>query len=84
MFVYLPTRNILELKEDKGTDYVICWKSKGIYTSKLTQLHTFFLPSIKLSGYRITLQFDNSILVVEQINYATKTVNAYIVYNLND
>ena len=33
--------------------------------------------------YRIGIQFNNSVLVVEQ-NYATKIVNAYIVYDLDD
>ena len=34
IFAYQPTFNMLELKEDKFTDYVIDWKSKGVYTSK--------------------------------------------------
>ena len=29
MFVYQATRDTLELKKDKGTDYVLSWKSKG-------------------------------------------------------
>ena len=37
---------ILELKKDKGTDYVPSWKSYGLYTSKLKLLYTTFLPSI--------------------------------------
>ena len=31
VFFYQPTVNTLELKEDKGTDYVVGWKSKGIF-----------------------------------------------------
>ena len=42
MFVHQPTFNTLELKEDKGTEYVISWKSKGVYTSKLKPLYTAF------------------------------------------
>ena len=35
-FVYQPAFDALELKkEDKGTDYVLSWKSKGVYNSKL-------------------------------------------------
>ena len=34
MFVYQPTLNVLGLKIDKGTEYVIDWKSKGLYNSK--------------------------------------------------
>ena len=29
MFDYQPTLDMLELKEDKWTDYVVGWKSKG-------------------------------------------------------
>ena len=40
------------MKKDKGTDYVLSWKSKGVYNSKLKSLHTAFLERIKLSGYK--------------------------------
>ena len=30
MFVYEAIFNVLEIKEDKGTDYIIGWKSKGV------------------------------------------------------
>ena len=36
----------LELKSDKGTDYVPSWKSNGLHTPKLNLLHAAFLPSI--------------------------------------
>ena len=38
MFAYLPTLDTLK----KGTDYVLSWKSKGVYTSKLKSLYTAF------------------------------------------
>ena len=38
MFVYQPTLDKLELKKNKGTDYVLSWKSNGIYNSKLKPL----------------------------------------------
>ena len=41
-YVYQPTLNILELKEEKDTDCFIDWKSKGVYTSKLKPLYTAF------------------------------------------
>ena len=75
---------MLELKEDKGTDYYIGWKSKGICASKLTPLYTALLHSIKLSGYRIRIQFNNSVLVVEQNDFATKDTDTFIVYDLDD
>ena len=58
----------LELKKDKGTDYVLCWKSKGVYISKLKPLHAAILHSIKLSGYKMSIKFDKDPLAVEQNN----------------
>ena len=57
-FIYQTTLDTLELKKDKGTDNVLSWKSKGLYTSKLKPLYTAFLHSIKLFGYRIGIKFD--------------------------
>ena len=51
-FVYQPTLDTLELNKDKGTDYILSWKSKGVYTSKLKPLYTAFLHSIKRSRYK--------------------------------
>ena len=39
--------------------------------------------SIKLSEYRIGIEFDKNTLAVEQNNYLSKIVNAYIVYDLD-
>ena len=72
------------LKKDMGTEYVISWKSREVYNSKLTTLHGAFLPNIKYFGSKIGIQFNNTPLVVEQNNYMTKTVNAYIVYDLDN
>ena len=63
------------LKDDKGTDYVIGWKSKGLFKCKLVPLHGAFLSNIKYFGYKIGIQFNNIHLDVEQKNYAVKTVN---------
>ena len=46
MFVYQPTFNMLELKIDKGTEYIIGWKPKGVYKSKLIALHSAFLHKV--------------------------------------
>ena len=75
MFVYQPTLNTLELK-NKGTDYMNGWKSKSLFASELLSLHGTFLPNIKYFGYKIGIQFNNTLLFVKQNNYATKTVNA--------
>ena len=48
MFVYQPTFNMLELREDKGTVYVIGWKWKGVYISKLILFHATFLLNINV------------------------------------
>ena len=80
MFVYQPTLDMLELKKDKGTDYVLSWKSNGVYNSKLKPLYTAFLHSIRLSEYRIGIRFDNDHLALEENNYLSKIVNVYIVY----
>ena len=53
IFVYQPTPNTLELKEDKSTDYVADWKLKEVYTSK--PLYTASLHSIKISGYIVRI-----------------------------
>ena len=81
-FVYQPTLDTLELKKDKGADYIHGWKSTGVHNSKLKPLYTAFLNSIKLSAHKMGIQCDKDPLAVEQNNYITKIVNVYIVYNL--
>ena len=40
--------------------------------------------SIKPSGYRVKIRFDKDLLAVKQINYFTKFVNVFIVYDLDN
>ena len=47
MFVNQPIFNMLQLKINKGTEYIIGLKSKGLYNSKLITLHGVFLPNVK-------------------------------------
>ena len=56
--VYRPKRDTLELKKNKGTEYVLSWKSNGVYNSRLKPLYTAFLHSITLSGYKMGIKFD--------------------------
>ena len=35
IFVYQRTLDALELEKDKGTDYVLCWKSREVLNSKI-------------------------------------------------
>ena len=66
MFVYQPKLDMLELKKNKGIDYPLCWKAKGVHNSKLKPLYTAFLYGIKLSGYKMRLKFDKDPLAVKQ------------------
>ena len=63
--VYQPILDALELKKDKGTDYVLSWKSNGVFNSKLKPLYIAFLNNIKLSEYIIGIKFDKDPLAVE-------------------
>ena len=47
MFVYQTILNMLELKKDKCTEYIISRESKWIYNSKLIALQDDFLPNVK-------------------------------------
>ena len=73
----------VKLKKHKGTDYVLRWKLKGVYTSKHKPLYTIFLHSIKLSGYKVGMKFYKDPFGVEPNNYATKIVNAYVFHDLD-
>ena len=65
------------------TVYVLSWKSKGLFNSKLKLLYTAFLHNIKLSEYRMGIKFNKHPLGVEQNNYVTKILNVCIVYDLD-
>ena len=75
MFAYQPTFNTIVLK-DKGTNYILNWKSKGIYSFELKLLHAAFLHSMKHSGCRMGIKIDKEPLAVEQNNYVTKIINS--------
>ena len=46
MFIYQPTFYPIKYK-NTSIEYVISWKSKGVYNSKLVALNTDFLSNIK-------------------------------------
>ena len=80
-YVYLSINNwYIGVKERQGHWLYSESEIKGVYTSKLKPLYTAFLHGIKLSGYRMGIKFEKDPLAVEQNNYATKIVSAYIVY----
>ena len=63
---------------------LVGWKSKRAYAFKLNLLCTVVLYNIKRFVCQIGMQFNKSVLVLEQSNYPTKIVNTYIVYDLNN
>ena len=83
MFVYQSTFGLLDLKIDKGTEYITGWKSKVLFEWKLLPLRGAFIPNVKRFDYNIGMQFDNTPVAIDENNYTTKIVNAYIVYDLN-
>lgn len=77
MFVYQPVFNTLRLKQDKGTEYITAWKSKGLFKSRLHPWHNTFLSNIKRLGHKIGIQFNNTALIVEQTFRPNKVVDQY-------
>ena len=63
--LFLST-NTSNFKKDKGTDYVLSWKSEGVFNSKFKLLYIAFLHSIKPFGYRMGIKFDKDPLSVEK------------------
>ena len=55
-----------------------------MYNSKVKALRGTFLPNVKYFWNKIGIQFNNPALVIEQSNYATRIVNNYIVYDLDN
>ena len=84
MFVYQPIFSMLDLKEDKDTDYIPAWKSERLFKSRFESLYKAFLPNIKKFRCKIGIHFNKSALVVVKNNYSTKTVNIYSAYDLDD
>ena len=82
MFVYQPTYNAIKYLNN-SSEYIITWRSKGVYNAKLIPIKNHSLPTIKYLNKKIQLQFDYTPLVVEQDNCKSKIVNVYIVYDLD-
>ena len=80
--VYQSTISTYKLEKDKGTNYVLIWKSKGIYSSQRKPLYTAFWHSRTRSAYRMRTIFDKDCVAFKQNNCATKIINSYPVYDL--
>ena len=74
----------MELKNDKGTEYIISCNSKGICNSKLIAFYAVFLPDVKYFRNKKRIQRNSTPLVRDQNNYTTKIVNDYIVFDLDN
>ena len=84
MFVYQATSTMLDLKKDNGTDYVTDRKPQDLFESFKSSFTWCFLNEHKYFGCKIGTPFKNIPLVVKQNDYSTKSVNAYITYELGD
>ena len=68
LYVWLSTKTYdIRFKRRKG--HWLRWKSKEVYSFKL--YITAFLHSIKLSGYKMGIEFDKDPLDLEQKYYTT-------------
>ena len=54
-----------------------------LFRTERCRFHSIYC-FLAFSGHRTGMQVDNSILVVEQKNLATKIVNVYIAYDLDN
>ena len=80
MFVYQPTFSTIK---DNNTrpEYVISWRSKGLYITKLPPVNNDLLPKKVYFNRKIALQFDSTPLIVDQNDLIAKIVNVYIVHD---
>ena len=62
MFVYQPTFSTIKYR-DTNTEYVIGWKSKGVYVTDPVPIKSNFLPHIKYFKHGIGIQFNHTPLV---------------------
>ena len=82
MFVYQLGFRVIKYYNTR-TGYIIIWRSKGVYTTKLIPIKNDYFPNIKYFEHKIEIRFNYTPLIVEQNSYTTKTVNVYIVYDLD-
>lgn len=66
MFVYQPTFSNLVLKKERGSDYAITEKLKGLFKPKPFPLDGALLTTAKPFEYKIEIQFPNTYIVLEQ------------------
>ena len=55
----------VRVKKDKGIDYILTWKPKVVFYSKLKRIFTGWLYSIKAPGYKLRIKFEEDPLAAE-------------------
>ena len=63
-----------------STGYIIAWKSKRLFKSKLEQFYKALLSNKKVFGYKIGTQFNNSASVLRK-TITSENCIVCIVYN---
>ena len=63
MILYQQTFSKLVLKEVKGGEYATALKLKELIKTKLYSLQNASLFNVKRFGYKIGIQFKNSLLI---------------------
>ena len=63
---------------------LVCNKKKFIWMETDFPSHGTFMPTAKWFEYEIGIQFNNTPFVIDQNNFTTKIVSAYIVYDLDN
>ena len=64
----------LDLRTDKGTEYITGWKLKVWFEWNLLPLHDTFISKLKWFGNKIGLHFNNTPLVIVRNHLTTKSV----------
>ena len=64
MFIYQSTFSMIKYHNIRA-EYIISWRSKGVYITKLVPIKNDSLPNTKFFGEKIALQFNCTPLFVE-------------------
>ena len=79
MLIYQTTFTTINTR----TEYIISWRSKGLYTTKLTPINTDILPNIVYFNRKIALKLNSTPLILDRNSYIAKILNVYIVFDLD-
>ena len=82
MFVYQTTFTTNKYHNTR-TEYIISWRSKGLYTTKLAPINTDILHNIVYFNRKIALKLNSTPLILDRNSYIAKIVNVCIVCDLD-